>query len=314
MVIKMTTYSAEELEQIRSTLPDGFAAFEKKTQRSRCPMVPFEKMKTANPDLYQKISRDLVFRRYWFLGFLPEVYPLVYDDGTEPEVAVGGKVAGDILSGRGLVALVNHPAKKLIVKSLQSKREAQIALAAANIGVGPRQYKSVNGFLTEDFVDGEPFTRLAERKLVNDRLYLTGRRIGEMLTLLHLHGIYYNDTNLADDIGRSHVIVPDEEPATLIDYGVAIKLDRYPDLDDNEVYDLFRTMPGLNLLMPTVPSADELDYFTGQFRPKIRELSREQIFDRDRYFVEEGLGLLTRIYGRRIVEPFLSGFRETYHK
>ena len=103
------------------------------------------------------------------------------------------------------------------------------------MGIGPKQYVSLDGFLTEQFVEGELFSRLRGDRTSSDNIYNIGRRMGEILSRLHSRDIYYNDTILTDDLGRSHVIVPEASPAFLFDYGVALRLNGHPNFTDEEV-------------------------------------------------------------------------------
>ena len=126
---------------------------------------------------------------------------------------------------RGRVAIFRfqEPSENpgLVVKPLQSRREGEIAQLAGAAQVGPTQYPSLAGFITEEFVPGVFFTDLATKRIAdggngnadndNDNdaiMYRIGRNLGGMLARLHRQQIYYNDATLSDPAGRSHLIVP----------------------------------------------------------------------------------------------------------
>ena len=83
-------------------------------------------------------------------------------------------------------------------------------------------------------------------KTSSDNMYQLGRRMGEILSKLHSRDILYNDVTWTDDMGKSHLIIPETTPAILIDYGVALRLNNHPNLTDEEVFNYARTLPGVN--------------------------------------------------------------------
>ena len=126
---------------------------------------------------------------------------------------------------RGRVAIFRfqEPSENpgLVVKPLQSRREGEIAQLAGAAQVGPTQYPSLAGFITEEFIPGVFFTDLAAKQIADAGngngnstadadaiMYRIGRNLGGMLARLHRQQIYYNDATLSDPAGRSHLIVP----------------------------------------------------------------------------------------------------------
>ena len=268
-------------------------------------MLPFLGLFATNPDLYEKISGDRRVEKYSLFGFFPESFDIVYGNEKSPEISFEGR-------NRGIVAIIKHPAKNIVIKPMQNSRENEVAGIAAELEVGPRQYRTLDGFLTEQFVEGDLFSRLTEEKKSRDSVYLIGRRLGEILKKLHSKGIYYNDAILTDDSGRSHLIVPETMHAILFDYGVAIKLDKHPNLSDEEVFNYARTFPVENMFLSLTPTKEKIDALVQNYRPKIKRLTKEQIMGRDLDFVDEGLGFAGIRLGNHIIEPFIKGFKETY--
>ena len=116
-------------------------------------MYPFVGLVVTNPDLYRKVSGDERTQKYSLFGFFPETFELVYGSEVSPELSFDG-------GNRGLVGIIKHPTKKVVVKPTQNSREQEVAQIANELGIGPKQYASIDGFLTEQFVEGELFSGL----------------------------------------------------------------------------------------------------------------------------------------------------------
>ena len=286
--------SDEEIEKLRKNFGSGQAPHH---------LRPFITLSIKNPDLYSKISGDKKVEGYSYLGFFPETFDLCYNSDCQPLLSFGQ-------GNRGLVTLVSHPTKKLVIKPLQSNSEYGIAQIAGKLGVGPKQFQTIEGFLTEEFVEGELFSRL-NRESTPDQIYAIGRRVGEILSFLHAHDVYYNDTMLSDDLGRSHLIVPAKSPSILFDYGVALMLQHHPDLSDEEIFNFVRTLPLINMSIDH-RSKSQMQQIAKEYRPLIAKATKEQILARDVNFINEGLTCAADRLSSKIIEPFAKGFNETY--
>lgn len=273
-------------------------------------MLPFIRLLATNPDLYIKIFNDEKVKKYSLFAFFPETFKLVYGSEIPPEIKLvwGGN--------RDFVAIIKHPENKFVIKPIQNSREKEIAKIADELGVGPKQYQSLEGFLTEEFVEGDLFSRLRVDRTSTENMYNIGRRMGEILKKLHSREIYYNDTILSDDLGKSHLIVPEEGSAILFDYGVALRLDKYPNLTDEEVYNFVRTLPIINMFLGMQQSQEQeqVKALVEEYRKILENTSKEEILDRDIDFIIEGLEFASYRLGTHIVEPFLRGFKETYER
>ncbi|MDP3728728.1 MAG: hypothetical protein Q8R18_04720 [bacterium] len=304
----MSEYTEEEVKFIREAFIQKDISQEDITSFLSLGEVPkyllsFLPLFSHHRDLFEKIRADEKVQRYSFLGFFPESFPLVYENETLPELSF-------TRGNRGFVYLFSHPTKKFVIKPFQSKRERNIAVIAERLGVGPKQYNSLEGFLTEELVDGNLFSQLKEEKTSPEQMYSLGRRVGEILFSLHKEGIFYNDTILSDDYGRSHVLVPEQSPAKLFDYGVAVQIGKDKIWNDDEVYDYARTLPMINAFFSG--SVEERKHLIEQFRPEVEFLSAEDILRRDISFIFEGLHFAEYRFCRLISEPFLKGFKEVY--
>ena len=268
-------------------------------------LYPFIGLFAANPELYRKISEDNRANKYSLFGFFPETFELVYGSEVSPEISFDG-------GNRGIVGVIKHPKKKVVIKPIQNSREYEVAQIADELEVGPKQYATLDGFLTEEFVEGDLFSRLRENRTSTDCMYNIGRKIGEILIKLHSREIYYNDTILTDDFGRSHVMVQETSPAILFDYGVALRLNKYPNFSDEEICNFARTLPMVNMFLETQPSQEQIQKLVRQYSPQLQNSTKEQIMSRDIDFINEGLTLATYRLGNHVFEPFLRGFKETY--
>ena len=316
-------YSAQELQEIQDMLAgkkklsdQEIDSINNEFTGKQLPnyLCPFVGLFATNPDLYRKISEDERVKEYSMFGFFPETFDLVYGSETSPEMSLRS-------GNRGIVGIIQHPTKNVVIKALQNMREYEVAKIADEEDVGPKQYKTLERFLTEQFVEGELFSGLREDRRTSEHMYRLGLRVGEILKRLHLREVYYNDTILTDDFGRSHLIVPETSPAILIDYGVALRLNNHPNFSDEEVFNFARTYPFVNMSVEGIIhqygkiTKEFFDRVVGEFRPKIQILTKEQIMSRDIDFINEGLSFATfSLLGNHIVEPFSRGFNETYSR
>ena len=273
----------------------------------------------ADAQLFRKLQADPLLPAYSFYGFFPGIYQRIYGDGQRPQVSFAGR-------SRGRVAFFRFDdGSGVAVKPWQSRREATIAQIASEEGVGPHQFPSLAGFLTEDLIDGTFFTDLAPETLTREGQYQVGWALGRMLVQLHRRHICYNDATLSDPEGRSHLIVSAGLAATessaesadgpgcrLIDFGVSVLLDNHPNLEPEEVYNLARTTPEFRLASRLGLDGSSLCGFLEQYRQRLAAVSREEIMARDLRFFEEGLAQAAHRLGETIIEPVRSGFAAGY--
>lgn len=281
-------YTKEEIKQIQELF-----------SRKR---IPSEK----DDSLKEKILKDEKAKTYGYYGFFPETYDMVYNSDVLPEIYFDGE-------SRGTIALIKNSNKKVAIKPLQNSRENEIAKIAGDLGIGPKQFDTLDGFLTEEFIEGELFSRLTKENLSDDNIYILGKRVGEILLKLHSNDIYYNDTILTNDLGKSHLFVPNNKSAMLFDYGKAIRLDKFPKLSDEEIFNYAVTLPLVNmsLYLEEKLTKEKRNEIVNKFK-SILLGSKEQIMQRDLDFISEGLYFANGRLGKDITEPFLKGFKETY--
>ena len=172
-------------------------------------------MAETDAGLFDKLASDRLLQTYSIYGLFPGPYQRIYRNRERPQLTFDGRTRGRVAIFRFRGPSDNQG---LVVKPLQSRREGAIAQLAGAAQVGPTQYPSLAGFITEEFIPGVFFTDLATKRIAdagNDTdtdtdaiMYRIGRNLGGMLARLHRQQIYYNDATLSDPAGRSHLIVP----------------------------------------------------------------------------------------------------------
>jgi hypothetical protein len=306
-------YDEGELESIRRAISrPGVPAAEKGLERDSVPggarparLALFWSLAATEPPLFEKLGRDPLLETYSIYGFFPEVFQRVYQNGSRPEISFAGRA-------RGRVAILSSPGGGLVVKPVQSAREAEVAGIAGEVGAGPRQYPSLPGFITEELVQGVFFTQLATEDVDDGSMYRLGGGLGRILARLHSRQVYYNDASLSDPSGRSHLIVEPGGACRLIDFGISLLLDRHPAMGRQETYNFVRTLPLYRVLVRMGLAGGEMDRFLEEYAMQLGRTSREEIMSRDVRFAEEGLAMAARRMGKRIVEPFRKGFDDAY--
>src|SRR3989338_1997693 len=259
----------------------------------------------TNSDLYQKLLGDKRTKEFGLFGFFPESFPLVYGSETSPRLEVGS-------GNRGYTFLFRHPVKNLVIKPVQSSRESEIADITSGLGVGPKQYETLECFLTEELLQGKLFSQLRNSETTPEKMYELGRRVATILNMLHSREIFYNDITLTDDMGRSHLMVAGPD-AKLFDYGVALRLNNHPNLSDEEVFNYAQTLPGVNFSLGLDSSPDKINNLIQRFRPEVQNSTKQDIMMRDLELTLEGLQFATFRLGGHIFEHFRKGFSEVYN-
>lgn len=308
-------YTPEELKEIQDALV-GKVMLDKTQQEIlidvsrkfdlKPVLKPFLSLLLTNRELWEKMKWDNRIDKYRWVGFLPESYDLVYKSETSPQAYFTER-------NRGLISVLIHPMKNIVIKPYQNDREKSIVSVASSLGVGPRQYPSLTGIITEEYIEGSKFIDVEPSRLTDDFIYQFGRRMGTIFNLLHENNIFYNDTNLADLWGRSHVIIPHQGEAKLIDFGVAVNLKNYPNLTDEEISDYARTLPRESFKYSGRLSKNEVKELADKYRDFIQNTSPEIVLSRDINLNLSGITMKSEKEGYMpIINGFMNGFFETY--
>jgi len=307
-------YNSAELKKVQAVIAGKYALSASQAQKLLALFnegkVPrhtghFLPLLESDPDLFQKVSVDERAKKYAHFGFFPATYNLVYGCESYPEITIAGR-------NRGTVVIFESNQSKIVVKPVQSDREWQIAMEAGQLGVGPKQFETLENFITEEFIDGKLLNRFLDGELTKDKLHLLGRRVGEILSKLHSADIYYNDIILADDFSHSHTIVPSNDHAMFLDFGVAMKLTAYPYLSDGEIIDYARTLPMVGaFIYSALGNTESRKQVIDEYRQELLSISKDQVFSRDLEFINTGLYFISQQV-RGAWDAFTVGFKETY--
>ena len=276
----------------------------------RCPerLWPLWPLAHRGDELWGLLVEDRRIARFSVYGLFPASYELVY-----------GEQAGDVSvrydgRTRGRVAIVSGPIRseitEIVIKPCQSPGEADIAAIAGDLGLGPKQLSSIDGFLTEEFVSGPFLTDLKPEEASAERMHNIGLELGTALSLLHAAGICYNDATVADPDGRSHTILLPGGGICLIDFGVALLLRDHPEnLTFHDAYNAARTDPMFRLFRQMAPDTgtDALGTFVRDYGRRLARQSVDEIQSRDWRIADEGTSMIAGTYGPLLAEALRAG-------
>ena len=309
-------YTKQEISRVRETIEGKFSLNKGQIGRLRNlaaggsvprAMMPFLALLETEPALYQKISQDKKVEQFSAYGFFPAAYSMVYESEKPVELKVEGGT-------RGSTGIVLCEGSGVVIKPFQNGGELGIARLASSFG-GPLQLDTRDGFISEEFAKGDFFSRLPPEKKTGEALYAIGKKTGEIFRGLHAAGIYYNDTILSDDLGRSHVIVQQDLKPVLFDYGVAINVGKHPDFSKEDEVNFWKTLPGVNfrigLMLGNGASFGDILSFVRDNFPPLGSVPKNEIFRRDLDFIGEGVSAAAGRLGISMA-LFLKGFKETY--
>lgn len=295
--IKLSEEEWDVLRRVASDEPDHARAF-----------LP---LYVRNNSLYRKIASNSQVEQYGHFVFFPETMEDLLRK-TEPKITP--RVIGS--DNRGWISLWELPKGKRIIKPVQNQKENRVANIVSDLEIGPKQYSTIDYFLTEEFLEGVDFPNLPIERQGQEEMYGLGVRVAQMLKALHGKNVYYNDTTLTDDMGKSHLVILIGGKAKLLDFGAAIDLSDHPNLTDEEVYLYARTLPSINAKIHMATRAGKqrevFEELVEEFCPKIRSLAKDEILARDLQFIREGLWAAGMRMPSEGLRAFHQGFQETY--
>lgn len=289
---------------------DDIAERDAAVRDGRCPerLWPLWPLFDHDDALWKLLVEDRRIARFSVYGLFPAAYPLVYGaDAAEVDIRYDGRT-------RGRVAIITGglpgQAIDIVIKPCQSPGESEIAHIAGDLGLGPRQLPSIEGFLTEEFVPGPFLTDLIPEDVTAERMHGIGRELGAALSRLHAAGICYNDATVSDPDGRSHIILASGGGIRIIDFGVALLLRDHPaNLTFHDVYNAARTDPMFRLFRQMAPDADPeaLTRFINDYGRRLAQQSVEEIQSRDWRIAEEGTSVVAGRYGSVAADALRAG-------
>lgn len=304
-------YSVEELRTIRDqisgrrtgTIPDKPLVDRIKTEQPY--LMPLVGL-AGERELFDKLQRDPRIGRFSFTMFFPVLGGHLDSDLADVEITIRPTRT------RGFAARILVEGKDVVIKPIQSPDEPKIAKYAGEQGIGPGQYETLDGFLTEEFLPGKLFSQVS-RELDSGSARAIGLRVAEILSILHKANFVFNDVIFDDDFGGSHLIVDTTKGTRLIDFGVSIDLTAFPNLTDEQIYRVLLTLPGIGgLIQAGMMERDELDARIAQMKETLQHESRDGLIVRDIHFVHEGLGI-TSMKSNIAARAIFDAFEATYH-
>jgi len=313
-------YSQKELSQIRDTIssrmsiaPEQLNEFSsiikesKLSQEMSSMMFGFSPLYFKNQKLYKKISKDPHVEMFSAIAFFPAVYDLVYKRGDMPFVYIPP-------SQRKLCVMVLHDDTQMMIKSTMSDQEYGISMLADRLDVGLKQYKTLDGYITEELCDGQCFgSKLLTRN--HDYVINLGMRIGEILGKLHENKIFYNNSLMAVSGMRPHILLRPNNTIALFDYSNSVLVEGMHNLTDEQIFLLAASFPMMNqILTHKYKPHEEFQSLVDEWRPIIERHSPCEFFMRDKQTVTQELNDVLKELDEKynIKDVFMEGFNRTY--
>ena len=270
-------------------------------------LAPFHRLNNSHPDLYSKLVIDPFVVKYNVYGFFPLAYDLIYLSDKSPDITFSGRT-------RGRVAILTSSSTNMVIKPLQNSNEAKVATLAGELGVGPKQFDSLQGFLSEEYISGNFITDNKSDRDIRPHLEHIGANLGVALSELHANSICYNDTILSDPNRRSHLMLLQTNNIKLIDFGISLSLEGYPRFSLEETFNYVRTMPIYRMFTAMNPTPEDISSFLRSYQKKFSKISIDEIYYRDLQFLNEGLQLMNNILTESERIAFMDGFESSYNR
>ena len=288
----------EVITGLTSLSPAQIASRDAAVRRGSCSVAlwPLWPLAETDATLWDTVSADPHITEFSVYGLFPATFDLVYGDGPPATIRYDGRTRGRvaIITGERLGQTVN-----VVIKPCQSTGEPEIASIAVGLGIGPAQLATIDGFISEEFIDGTFLTDLPPHQAAPEGMREIGEALGGALNRLHSVGICYNDATIADPEERSHMIVQADGSFKLIDFGVAFNLRNHPtDLTFQDVYNAARTDPMFRLFRQlSNPSDDGLGRFIDDYGRRLSAQTVAEIQARDWRIAEQGAHVIESRFG-----------------
>ena len=134
-------------------------------------MQPFWKLSDLEPDLFSRVSEDRWVVSLAQYAFFPPVMEWRAEGRDIPGLRITGRT-------RGPAAILRSGSEAIVIKPFQNTREDEIARVAAEAKVGPAQFPSLPGYLTEQFAEGVFFTDLPPERRDDGTMRAVGLALG----------------------------------------------------------------------------------------------------------------------------------------
>lgn len=263
----------------------------------------------VSTDLMDKVKNDPLFRECSVAMFFPVIGDLIQNTNEIP------KVSRLITGARDMALQVSFNEKSYVIKAIENDQEPPIARLMAEVGIGPKQFESIDGYITEEFVEGSVISQISEDKCTPEFMDDLGQKIATATDLIHSKNILINDQLLVDDNGKSHTIVTPEGGIRFIDFGAAVDLTNYPDISDEAVHLIIRSDAFAALGLDSTPQEQKSEYVKSYREDVLSKLKtkKEVIDSYDGKLLQEGLYFLSK---KRLpnVGYLINGYRKTANK
>ena len=299
MIARLVRMTEDDISERDAAVRDG-----------RCPerLWPLWPLSHRRDELWAQLVEDQQIARFSVYGLFPASYDTVYgEESVNVSIRYDGRTRGRVAIISGLVC---GEAADIVIKPCQSPGEADIAAIAGDLGLGPKQLPSIDGFLTEEFVSGPFLTDLGPDEASPERMHGIGLELGTALSRLHVAGICYNDATVSDPDGRSHTILLPGGGIRLIDFGVALLLRDHPaNLTFHDAYNAARTDPMFRLFRRMAPDtvSDALGRFVQDYGRRLARQSMDEIQSRDWRIADEGTSIVAGKYGPLAADALRAG-------
>lgn len=243
-----------------------------------------------NPSLMEKIQADPLVAECSVIMFFPVICERILQTSERPTIEPVNAGTRE----RVIKAVFEDGA--YIIKSLENSQEPAVAKLMAEIGVGPEQFQSIEGYITERFVEGQAVNRIESDKCTPEYMDKLGFDIGEAVKKIHEKGILINDQLLSDDFGKSHTIVGLDGKICFVDFGASVDLNNFPEISDEAVRLIIRSDAYASLKLGML-SEQDLPAFIDHYRQNVlsRYKTKEEVIDRyDGQLIGEGFSFLSQ--------------------
>jgi|GEM_PF-3870262 len=198
---------------------------------------------------------------------------------------------------RGICFKIDTLDSSHVIKPLESLAEKDISSKASTLGIGPKQFKTKDGYIHEEFIKGTPLLQIDKEKCTPDFMDNLGQKFAQALKKLHENDILVNDQILTDDFGKSHMIIDEKGEVRFIDFGASIDLSNFPNISDEAVMSLIRTDPFMSFRMYSMEdsSKEEQKQLIEGYRKNILsqvKTKKDLIQTKDIQLLNEGLSFL----------------------
>lgn len=242
---------------------------------------------TLDRETLARLETDPAVRQYSVALF----FPIVGERLRNKDEAVASRIR---TGARAQALKIEFPDQAYVIKTLENSAESKIAQIAGDAGVGPKQFPSLPGFLTEEWLKGDLVTHLRKEDCTWEYMEGLGHLLGDAIKTMHENHIVIGDQLLSDDMGKSHTVVEKNGDVHIIDFGAAVDVSNFPNLTDEEVLCLMHTDATITMRVAmTAENPRELISFYREYLVRTYQTGRELMMDKDTQLLKEGLYFLS---------------------